>query len=158
MQIRHPIVRHLKLAFLVVLLAIMAGPAAATGADDLVVALNYPGYYDSVAGFAVEASLARLKSDAGLNDAQLAAARATLQADIATHKKAFLASVAAAYAAKFTDAECTELAAFYGSPLGKKVAASQDDMQDQVARLTRELGMQIGASAAALRPAPAPSH
>jgi len=151
MRSLHPNLHRIVFALCVVVAAGLQSPAFASGADDLVAALNYPAYYDSVASFAIDASLERLKTDAGLSDAQLATARATLESDAAAHKKAFLASVAAAYGAKFSDAECTQLAAFYGSPLGKKVSGSQQDMQDQVARLTREFGMQIGASAAALR-------
>ena len=61
----------------------------------------------------------------------------------------FLDSVAVVYAGAFTLSELQQLAAFYASPLGKRLVAAQPAIVTQTAQIGQRWGARIGAEVGA---------
>lgn len=126
-----------------------ATPAVADPADDLVVAMGYNDYYTGFSSLLVETAVDKLKS-LNLSAETIAADRPKIEADAAAYRATFLGSIAKAYRARFSPEELQQLAKFYGSPLGKKIGATQQPIKDDVAAASTAAGMYVALQTAQL--------
>ena len=126
------------------------GIAFADDADDIVTALGYPDYFQSVSHYAVAASIERVRKQKAPTDAKLQQFGGDLAKAVNDYRSTFLSQIATAFRSRFSAEELAQLLTFYASPLGKKVGAAQNGLQDELAKHSRDLGVLVGVTAAKL--------
>lgn len=122
--------------------------AQASTAQEIVDALDYDSYYDSLSSAMVDSVVEKMIANGRLKKDTAVKFKNELTQESAAYKDVYLKHLADFFSSRFNEQQLAEINAFYRSQTGRQLNRLQKDLRDNLGDALQQFGLMLGAAAA----------